>query len=193
MNDLAAVYGTLPTRHVIPNGRNVTGIEPATLRQRVVVTAGRLWDEAKNAALVARAAPAIRGRVVLIGPGELPGVQTLGALPQTAVLRRLSRAAVYAEPARYEPFGLAALEAALCGCALILGDIPSLREVWSDAAVYVDPDDAQQLAAVANHLLADPAQWAARARQRAQRYAPEATADAYYDAYRSLLRLPVSA
>ncbi len=31
-------------------------------------------------------------------------------------------------PARYEPFGLSVLEAALSGCALVLGDIPSLRE-----------------------------------------------------------------
>ena len=34
-----------------------------------------------------------------------------------------------------------ALEAALCGCALVLGDIPSLREVWGDAALFVAPDD----------------------------------------------------
>ena len=52
------------------------------------------------------------------------------------------RAAIYALPARYEPFGLSALEAALSGCALVLGDIPSLREVWGDAAVFVPPDDA---------------------------------------------------
>jgi glycosyltransferase involved in cell wall biosynthesis len=193
MNDLAAVYGTLPTRHVIPNGRNVTGIEPATLRQRVVVTAGRLWDEAKNAALVARAAPAIRGRVVLIGPGELPGVQTLGALPQTAVLRRLSRAAVYAEPARYEPFGLAALEAALCGCALVLGDIPSLREVWGDAAEFVSPDDPEELAAAVNALLDDPARAAHAARARAARYTSGAMAGAYLHAYRALTHTAVAA
>ena len=33
-------------------------------------------------------------------------------------------------PARYEPFGLSILEAALSGCALVLGDLPSLRELW---------------------------------------------------------------
>ena len=27
------------------------------------------------------------------------------------------------------------------GCALVLGDLPSLREVWGDAALYVRPDD----------------------------------------------------
>ena len=58
-----------------------------------------------------------------------------------------ARASIYALPARYEPFGLSALEAALSGCALVLGDIPSLREVWGDAALFVAPDDTDALAA----------------------------------------------
>ena len=37
-----------------------------------------------------------------------------------------ARAGIYALPAVYEPFGLSVLEAALSGCALVLGDIPSL-------------------------------------------------------------------
>jgi glycogen(starch) synthase len=46
-------------------------------------------------------------------------------------------------PARYEPFGLSVLEAALSGCALVLGDIASLREVWGGAACYVRPGDSR--------------------------------------------------
>ena len=49
--------------------------------------------------------------------------------------------AIYASPARYEPFGLGVLEAALSSCALVLGDSPTLREPWSDAALFVPPDD----------------------------------------------------
>lgn len=190
--ELAAVHGELPSAQVIPNGRGVAP-SPETARERLVVTAGRLWDEAKNAPLVARAAPAIQGDVALIGPGELPGVSTLGRLAPAEVLRWLRRASVYAEPARYEPFGLAALEAALCGCALVLGDIPSLREVWGNCALFVDLDDPEQLAGVVNDALDDPAPWAARAQSRARRYTPELTAAAYHAAYRSLGRLPVSA
>ena len=33
------------------------------------------------------------------------------------------------------------LEAALAGCALVLGDMPSLREIWEGAALFVDPGD----------------------------------------------------
>ena len=71
------------------------------------------------------------------------------------------------------------LEAALCGCALVLGDIRSLREVWGPAASYVDPDDAETLAGTLNALLDDPARRHAAALaavERASRYTPTAMA-----------------
>jgi len=100
-----------------------------------------------------------------------------------------SRASIFASPARYEPFGLAALEAAQAGCALVLGDIPSLREVWGDAALFVPPDDDEALLAALRtasrprelHVLAS------RARARAARYAPEATAAGMAQAYGHVL------
>jgi glycosyltransferase involved in cell wall biosynthesis len=180
-DELAAVYGELPQARAIPNGRAVA-VRAAT-RERLVVSVGRLWDQAKNADLVSRAEPAIDGQVVLIGPGE----GATGPLSEGEVLDWLSRATVFSEPARYEPFGLAALEAALCGCALVLGDIPSLREVWADAATFVSPDDPDELAAAVNAALADPTPRAAAARARAARYAPAAMADAYLDAYRAVV------
>ena len=63
----------------------------------------------------------------------------LGRLSAGELADWYARAAIYALPARYEPFGLSALEAALSGCALVLGDIPSLREIWGDAALFVPP------------------------------------------------------
>ncbi|HEY0779002.1 MAG TPA: glycosyltransferase, partial [Gemmatirosa sp.] len=98
----------------------------------------------------------------------------------------MGRAAVYALPARYEPFGLSALEAGLAGCALVLGDIPSLREVWGDAATYVAPDDAAALADALRTLAADDAHRTAlgiRARTRALTYTPARMADGYLAAY----------
>ncbi len=206
LSELAAVHGHLPRARVIANGRWVPPGAPT--RERLVVTAGRLWDQAKNASLVARAAPAIDGRVALIGPGEvdgragpigpgeLQGIATLGRLSQRELLGWLRRAAVFAEPARYEPFGLAALEAALCGCALVLGDIASLREVWGDCALFVSPDDPDELAAAVNGLLGDPrrcAAAAAAARSRARRYTPRAMASGYLRAYRETARSVVTA
>jgi glycogen synthase len=201
--ELAAVHGDLPRARLIPNGRFVCGPAPGRVcgpapgrRERLVVTAGRLWDGAKNAALVSRAAPAIHGRVALIGPGEVAGIETLGALAPDEVLRWLRRAAVFAEPACYEPFGYAALEAALCGCALVLGDIPSLREVWGDAAQFVSPQDPDELADAVNRLLGDPqrrARAAAAARSRALRYTPRAMAGDYLSAYGELAPAVIAA
>jgi glycosyltransferase involved in cell wall biosynthesis len=102
----------------------------------------------------------------------------------------MSRAAIYAMPARYEPFGLSILEAGLSGCALVLGDIPSLREVWRDAAIFVSPDDPTALAAAIQRLIDDAPLRAAlgtRARRRAVRFSPLAMARGYLDAYRDAL------
>jgi glycogen(starch) synthase len=198
LDELGTVYGDLPPARVNPNGRALAPPRESA-EERLVVCVGRLWDEAKNAALVARAAPGIDGRVILIGPGGPPGaenVENLGPLPPGEVYRWLARATVCAGPARYEPFGLAALEAALCGCALVLGDIASLREVWREAATYVPPDDADALARAVNALLDDPEhrrRAADAARAQAARYTPEATANGYLDAYSGLTSPRVAA
>ena len=163
LRDLDSIYGRVSAARVIANGLDVPRTAPGP-RERLVVTAGRLWDPAKNARLLAAAAPRIHARVVAAGDGRFDGVACVGPLPRARVLGLMRRAAVYCEPARYEPFGLSALEAALCGCALVLGDIPSLREVWGRAASYVSPDDPEALAHEVNLLLDDEQRRAAAAR-----------------------------
>jgi glycosyltransferase involved in cell wall biosynthesis len=189
--ELQAVYGHLPRARVIRNGRSIRRDPRLDAGERLVLSAGRLWDEAKNARLVAEAATGIHGRVVVIGPGEVAGVETAGVLDDRGVIDWLARAAVFVEPARYEPFGLAALEAALCGCALVLGDIPTLRELWEEAAAFVSPDDAEALSFRVNQLLADDQRRrraAVAAYTTALRYRPQAMAAGYLRAYRSLER-----
>jgi glycosyltransferase involved in cell wall biosynthesis len=103
----------------------------------------------------------------------------------------MGRAAIYALPARYEPFGLSVLEAALAGCVLVLGDIPSLREVWGDAAVFVPPDDVDALVNALELMCREPgrrARFAACARVRALDYLPARMAARYLSAYVSLTR-----
>ncbi len=69
----------------------------------------------------------------------------------------MGEAAIFAHPARYEPFGLAVLEAAMAGCALVLGDIPTLRELWDGAAVFVAPGRPDRLGEALAALAADEA------------------------------------
>ena len=54
----------------------------------------------------------------------------LGPLAEEDLLALFQESAIYLCTSRYEPFGLAPLEAALCGCAVVANDIESLREVW---------------------------------------------------------------
>ena len=49
-------------------------------------------------------------------------------------------------PSFYEGFGLPALEAMACGCPAIVSDRAALPEVCADAALYCDPDDAEDIA-----------------------------------------------
>ena len=158
---------------VIPNGVSPHPPQRAS-RRRVVLGAGRLWDEAKGLDTLDGAAALIDWPVVVAG--DRGGVAArhatlLGPLDRDELRKRMGRAAIFAHPARYEPFGLAVLEAANAGCALVLGDIPSLREQWDRAAVFVAPGDEQALATALRELIADEelrGSMAIRARLRAR-------------------------
>jgi glycosyltransferase involved in cell wall biosynthesis len=113
----------------------------------------------------------------------------LGFLAPHELARWYARASIYVLPARYEPFGYSALEAALAGCALVLGDIPSLREIWGSAATFVPPDDSLALRQSLQKLIERPAlrrEMAKRANSRARQFTPDRMASAYVDVYESV-------
>ena len=193
--ELRRLYGPLNATTVIHNARDAAAFRPAA-KQPFVLAAGRLWDEAKNLAALEQAAPRLPWPVYVAGDEASPDGAAAGARPrhttplgrldEAAMADAMARASVYALPARYEPFGLSALEAGLCGCALVLGDVPSLREVWGDAALFVAPDDAGALSGAIRWLTDSPArreEMGLRARRRAARYAPQAMAQQYLAAY----------
>lgn len=193
---LARHYGPLPRASVIHNGRRRLTV-PAQDKQPCILAAGRLWDRAKNLELLARVAPRLPWPVRMAGEAiaphggsiTLPGAHLLGWLDEAALAREMAAASIYALPARYEPFGLSALEAAQAGCVLVLGDIPSLREVWGEAALYV-PDDDRALEQTLLGLIASPAHraWlASHARRRAAHYLPGTMASRYRALYLELV------
>jgi glycosyltransferase involved in cell wall biosynthesis len=182
---------------VIWNGRDPQ-LFSSGIKRDVIFSAGRAWDEAKNLAALEAAAPQVRWPIEIAGDTSHPNgaelqfkyVRALGKLPGHQLVERIATSAIYALPARYEPFGLSALEAALSGCALVLGDVPSLREVWGDAARFVDADDHHALAAALNALIDDVAErdkLADRAQRRAAEFSPQRMAAGYNAAYSDCL------
>jgi glycosyltransferase involved in cell wall biosynthesis len=177
---------------VIPNGRNPAKFHRAG-KGPLILTAGRLWDEAKNVAAVAQVAAELEWPVYMAGGAQavrLEGCYPLGRLSAAEMADWHARAIIYAAPARYEPFGLAALEAGLSGCALVLGDIESLREVWGEAALFVPPDDLEALRNALDSLIADVClrkTMAERAYNRALTLGAARMTQGYLDAYRSVV------
>jgi glycosyltransferase involved in cell wall biosynthesis len=160
MESVGELYG--PSRRtVISNGAEDSRYYTGT-KEEIVFSMGRLWDEAKNISLVLEAASGINYPVYIAGNYEgnrlnIPSnVHLLGQLNPDEVARWLSGSAIFLLPVKYEPFGYTFLEAALSGCAIITGDIQSMRELWSDAAVFVDPFDSSKLAVIVNALMSDP-------------------------------------
>lgn len=198
LESLAQLYGPLPAAGVVANGRDPSFVEPGR-KEDFVLCAGRLWDEAKNLGALERASRQLRWPVYAAGEGcepeaqngfGVPGVRPLGLLASGELRSWLARAAIYALPARYEPFGLSVLEAALAGCALVLGDVPSLRENWEGAARFVDPEDIGALAGTLRELCGDAAErrvLGANARARALQLSPARMAEGYIAAYGWLL------
>lgn len=193
---LEDTYGGLAHTRVIANGRQAEQFAPGP-KTPMILSSGRLWDEAKNIQALCRAAPGLRWPICVAGPDRAPnggetllaGVHTLGVLAPGELATWMERAAIYAHPARYEPFGLSVLEAALSGCALVLGDIDTLREVWGDAALYVAPDDIHALRAALDMLIDQVPlrrELAASAARRARRYTAGSMAAQYLALYESL-------
>lgn len=189
LGELSRHYSNRPrASRAIWNGRSAPYFHPRP-KEPFVLCAGRLWDEAKNAAALARAAERIAWPVYLAGDSAHPfsSCRMLGRLSPDALASWYGRAAIYAQPARYEPFGLSILEAALAGCALVLGDTPSLREIWGDAAVFVAPDDGPALAKAIGRLIRnDPERrlLVRRSLGRSRLYTPARMAAEYLDVYR---------
>lgn len=185
----------------VANGR----AGPASMAEgepvQVAVTAGRLWDAGKNVAAFDRAAALsslpFRAAGPLEGPDgsrvRLDHAEPLGVLAAGDLSALLARRPIFVSTALYEPFGLAVLEAAQAGCALVLADRPVFRELWDGAARFVDPLDEHEIAAAVDKLANDTDERVLlgdAARARAARFTPDEAAAAMLRIYAGLLSEP---
>jgi glycogen synthase len=187
---------SLPSdRFVVPNGRSVPSGWPESPRTLQAITAGRLWDPAKNLAMLADAELPIPLLVAgahsyqANAAPELPaGATALGSLAESELLAHFRQCAIYVCSSLYEPFGLAPLEAALCGCAVVAKDLPSLREVWGTGALYFQ--NVAELRLLLQRLVDHPRQLiSARKRswQRARKYTGQRMTMQYLKIYQTML------
>ncbi|HEY1578228.1 MAG TPA: glycosyltransferase family 4 protein [Terracidiphilus sp.] len=183
-------------QRVIPNGRRMPAFVAGSERKLQCVTAGRLWDEAKNLRVLEEVDSPMP--LVFAGERELESarltvssndVKWLGALDEAEMLKAFRESAIYICTSRYEPFGLAPLEAALCGCAVLANDISSLREVWGDAALYfAGPESLSEwLWRLGDHAgLLNEAQRSSM--RRAREFTAERMGAGYLELFRSMLK-----
>ena len=184
---LQASYPGFGRATIVHNGLPERAFRPV-VRGKTILTAGRLWDYAKNARVLDDAAALMRTTIDAAGPCEAPTgehvsaarLRLLGNLSSRDLHDHMARAAIFAAPSIYEPFGLAVLEAAQTGAPLVLADIPTFRELWSGAALFVPPTDAGAWADTLSGLLTDESRRARlgrAARHRAARYTIKAMID----------------
>ncbi|MBZ9706825.1 glycosyltransferase family 4 protein [Mesorhizobium sp. ESP7-2] len=189
---LETCYGPIARLHVVGNGaRPVPHVEH---RQPLVFAAARWWDEGKNVAAVDQAASLTQWPIFTAGSMHGPNGERatvdhavpLGALPYDEVRSLMARAGIFVSPSLYEPFGLAALEAAMSATPLVLSDIPTYRELWDGAAMFFDARDPHDLAACINRLSSDAGhrgELGQAALRRSRRYTLARQAVAMRDVY----------
>lgn len=194
---LARHYGRAADR-VIHNGAVPPEAQGESADFPLIVCVARAWDTAKGIQVLDQAVGRLGSAapsVHLIGSVQSPDGQRAtvhnlmvhGVLDRPKVNRWLERSKIYVSPSLYEPFGLAPLEAALHGCALVLSDIGSFRELWDGCAEFFPPGDSEALAEILDHFPQDTehiSRLAEAARQRAHdRYTAGRMADEYLALY----------
>lgn len=201
----SAAYAAIVERHyrldrpvlAIHNGRSpARAYDATTPMPDVALTVGRLWDGVKNAALLDKAAARLPIPFLAAGAAKGPHGETirldhlreLGHLSGDQIAAHLAKRPIFVSAASFEPFGLAVLEAAQAGCALVLSDIPTFRELWDGAASFV-PLDGMWCEAIEALVLDLPRRAALgeAARVRAARYTPDAIAAQMLALYRDVI------
>jgi alpha-1,3-rhamnosyl/mannosyltransferase len=118
-------------------------------------------------------------------------IRYLGYLPDDESAALMNAATAFAFPSWYEGFGVPPLEAAACGCPLIVSDISAHREVLADAAIFVAPGEPENWAAAMREVVTggSGAKEAngAKGFARVAAYSWEKSADVVLEALRSLV------
>ncbi len=198
LNKAQQAHGFTSEIKVIYNGRTINATE-ATPKEEFILCMGRMWDEAKNFPLLSSIAEKLPWPVYVAGDAMNPdtgkkctlkNVNFLGKLSPDEVQDWMQRASIFVSPTRYEPFGLAILEAAGNGCALVLSNLETLKELWHDVALFFDPEDEAEAEKTVLRLLESPKflqELSEKARERAKTFSAEKMGTAYHRLYHEIM------
>lgn len=85
-------------------------------------------------------------KIVKITPSLMSRLIFLGHVDQEDLPLMYQLASATIHPSLYEGFGFTPLEAMSCGCPVVVSKIASLPEICGESAVYVDPNDPEDIA-----------------------------------------------
>ncbi len=159
-DDLSTSLGIAEDRIVVAEPGIHPGLSPegprADLGEPSVLGLGTI-EPRKNIARLVEAWKLLDGELGLVlaggeGWGDRPDladarIRRLGYVPDGEIARLYRGAAVLVYPSLFEGFGIPVIEAMACGTPVVATQHPSLDEACGDAAVRVDPLDAESIAA----------------------------------------------
>lgn len=194
----AEAYYQINASKIIPNA--CEEINARGEKEEFILCAGRIWDEAKNLKVLSEIAEDLPWPVYIAGPGEHPdsgkkteikNVHFLGDLNREELLKWMARAAIFLSPVKYEPFGLAVLEAAKSGCALAISRLETLQETWKETAAYFDPDNPDHIKEALLEFINDETyrtRQASFSKKRSEVFSLAPFSQAYMQLYRNVLK-----
>jgi glycosyltransferase involved in cell wall biosynthesis len=192
---------------VIPHGTHVARLAPAAARENLVLTVGAIQKRKNISRLVKAFEQLPTGwRLAIVGAPDGYGaaeellaveqsprradIDVMGYVSAASLEALYGRAAIFAFPSLDEGFGMPVLDAMARGVPVISSRRSAIPEVAGDAAVLVDPENAEELSAALLRLAGDQAlreELARRGRERAARCSWETAVERTWNVYQELI------
>jgi glycosyltransferase involved in cell wall biosynthesis len=169
----------------------------------IIGSVGRVTEQKGHRYLIEAAAKLKNNYVVIAGDGPLAGELKrladglninfifLGELSYDQIPKLLHAIDIFCFPSLWEGFGISLVEAMASGLPIVASDIPPHREVIGDAGILVPVGNESALADKLKNLIADVSlreSLGKKAKDRANNFSVDNTANAYNELFTRLLK-----